>query len=109
MKQAQASNRRVFMMKLVCGPSALAAAAPALSAEKLTEADPYAKSMGFKLDTTQVDAKRFPRHTPEQKCSACQLFSGGSEDWGPCSFFGGRLVYKDGWCRNFKVRKPGAA
>jgi hypothetical protein len=108
------SNRRVFMMRVIGAGSALAAghalAADPVSTEKLTETDSYAKSMGFRLDTAKVDAAKYPRHTAEQKCSSCQLFSGKEGDeWGPCSFFGGRLVNKGGWCRNFKVRKPGAA
>ncbi len=103
------SGRRVFVLHLVGVTSALAAgravATGPVSTEKLTEADAYARSMGFRLDTTKVDKKRFPRHTPEQKCSTCQLYSGApNADWGPCSFFGGRLVHKDGWCRNFKVK-----
>ncbi len=109
-------RRRVFILQVLCSGSALAAGAahaadPApVSNEKLTETDPYAKSMGFRIDTTKVDAARYPRHTAEQKCSVCQLFSGATgAEWGPCSFFGGRQVNKDGWCRNFKVRKAGAA
>lgn len=104
------SNRRVFILRVACGTSALAVgqafAADPVSDEKLTETDAYAKSMGFRVDTTKVDQKRFPRHTVEQKCSSCQLFSGApGAEWGPCSFFGGRQVNKDGWCRNFKVKK----
>jgi hypothetical protein len=104
------SNRRIFILHLACGTSALATgaamAADPVSTEKLTEADAYAKSMGFRLDTTKVDAKKYPRHTAEQKCSTCQLFSGApGAEWGPCSFFGGRLVNKEGWCRNFKAKK----
>lgn len=104
------TNRRVFMLRVACGTSVMAAghalAADPVSTEKLTETDAYAKSMGFRLDTTKVDAKRFPRHAPDQKCSNCQLYSGATAaEWGPCSFFGGRLVSKDGWCRNFKVKK----
>jgi High potential iron-sulfur protein len=102
-------NRRVFMMRVAGVTTTLAAghalAADPVSTEKLTETDAYAKSMGFKLDTTKADAAKYPRHTNEQRCGVCQLFSGKEgEEWGPCSFFGGRLVNKGGWCRNFKVR-----
>lgn len=104
------NHRRVFMLRVACGATALAAgqamAADPVSTEKLTEGDAYAKSMGFRLDTTKVDKAKFPRHAPDQKCSTCQLYSGApGAEWGPCSFFGGRLVNKDGWCRNFKVKK----
>jgi hypothetical protein len=99
------------MLKVVAGTCALAAGQ--LMAEeqkeakgKLTEEDAYARSMGFKLDTTQVDQKRYPRHTVEQQCSKCQLFKGNPGDpEGPCSFFGHRIVPATGWCRNFKEQK----
>jgi len=104
------NSRRVFILRLACGTSALAATqafgADPVSNETLTETDAYAKSMGFRLDTTKVDPVKYARHTVEQKCSTCQLYSGapGAES-GPCSFFGGRWVDKDGWCRNFKIKK----
>jgi High potential iron-sulfur protein len=105
-------NRRTFMLQVVAGTSALVAlpARPEEEPVKLTEADPYAHSMGFRTDTAQVDQAKFPRHDVSQHCSECQLFSGKpGEPIGPCSFYGGRLVPINGWCRNFKVRKPKAA
>jgi High potential iron-sulfur protein len=101
-------NRRSFVLKVIAGAGAMAAAAPAgAEEEKVTEADPYAKSMGFKLDTKNVDAARYPRHdAATQQCNKCQLYSGKPGDaWGPCSFYGGRLVSPNGWCRNFKALK----
>lgn len=101
-------NRRTFMLHLVAGSAALALSRVSLAEEKkgiLTEDDAYAKSMGFRLDTTQVDKAKYPKHAPDQKCSTCQLFSGGpGEELGPCSFFGKRLVPVNGWCRNFKPK-----
>lgn len=108
-------NRRVFMMQVVTGASALAAANvmaqdKPVSTVKLTEDDKYAKSMGFRYDTTKVDQAKYPRHdAATQQCSKCQLYSGKEgEEWGPCSFFGHRLVNHNGWCRNFKVIKAKA-
>jgi High potential iron-sulfur protein len=102
------TNRRVFMMRVAAG-SAVLAGAPAVHAqapEKLTEADPYAKSMGFKYDTSKVDKARYPRHDVSQQCSKCQLWDGkpGAE-WAACSFFGDRHTPTNGWCKNFKVVK----
>lgn len=105
-------SRRVFILQVVAG-SAAGAGLPAFAQEKkvstvrLTEADPYAKSMGFKLDTNTVDKARYPRHdAATQNCAKCQLYSGkDGDEVGPCSFYGGRLVPPGGWCRNFKVRK----
>jgi High potential iron-sulfur protein len=106
-------NRRIFMLQVVAGASAVVAStnAPAQkSTDKLTETDPYAKSMGFKLDTNNVDKARYPRHdAATQQCSKCQLFSGkAGEPDGPCSFYGGRIVPVAGWCRNFKPPKAAA-
>lgn len=108
-------TRRIFMLQVAAGTSALAcgelmAQEKAISTVKLTEEDGYAKSMGFRYDTTKVDQVKFPRHdAATQQCSKCQLFSGKEgEEWGPCSFFGGRLVNHNGWCRNFKVKKAAA-
>ena len=102
------STRRTFMLKAASATAALVT--PMLGVaeeERVTESDPYARSMGFKLDTAQVDKAKYPRHDPAtQQCSKCQLYSGKPGDaLGPCSFYGGRLVSPNGWCRNFKAIK----
>jgi hypothetical protein len=99
-------SRRKFMLKVVAGTSALAMTPLHAASEKVTESDPYAKSMGFRLDTNQVDKAKYPRHdAATQQCSKCQLYSGGPNDeFGQCSFFK-RTVPPTGWCKNFKVRK----
>jgi hypothetical protein len=102
------SNRRVFMRRVVAGSTVLATAhsVRAQAPEKLAETDPYAKSMGFKHDTTKVDQARYPRHTAEQMCSKCQLWDGKpGADFAACSFFGDRHTPANGWCKNFKVVK----
>jgi hypothetical protein len=104
-------NRRTFTWCAIAGTAVLAAT-PARAAdetEMVTEADPYARSMGFRIDTAKVDKVKFPRHDVSQHCSECQLYSGKPGDaTGPCSFYGGRLVPNNGWCRNFKVKKAKA-
>jgi hypothetical protein len=106
----QHCNRRVFTLRVVAGTSVLGTGSLlAQTKGPVTEDDPYAKSMGFRLNTANVDQVKYPRHEVTQKCSACQLFSGKEgEPTGPCSFYGGRIVPIDGWCRNFKVRKAQA-
>ena len=104
-------DRRTFILQ-AAGATALAATGLNANAEKpkLVESDPYPKSIGFRLETENVDQKKYPRHTVEQRRSKCQLFSGKPDDpFGPCSFYGGGLVPTNGWCRNFKVKKPKAA
>jgi hypothetical protein len=100
-------NRRIFMLQVMAGGSMATAGTLARAEDEMAESDPYARSMGFRLDTTKVDQARYPRHDPAtQQCSKCQLFSGKPGDpKGPCSFFGGRLVSPGGWCRNFKALK----
>jgi hypothetical protein len=105
----QFRNRRVFVLHMLAGSTSLSA--PALlhaeaSAEAVKETDPYPRSMGFRLNTANVDQAKFPRHETTQKCSECQLFTApkAGEPLGTCSFFK-RMVPPDGWCRNFKPRK----
>ena len=76
------SNRRVFMMTLAAGTSALASSA-ALAQAKLDEKDPQAVALGYVADTTKADTKKFPKHSNDQKCSNCQLFQGKADrrDW----------------------------
>jgi hypothetical protein len=108
----QGHNRRVFMLHAVAGTSALALPAGVLAepaTEPVKETDAYPKSMGFRINTANVDKVKFPRHEVAQKCTECQLFTAptGAEKLGTCSFFK-RLVPPDGWCRNFKPRKAAA-
>lgn len=101
-------NRRDFIIRVAAGTAALAVVGNVAAEEKkgiLPADDAYAKAMGFVLNTENVDQAKYPKHTAEQRCSECQLFSGEpGEALGPCSFFGGRLVPVDGWCRNFKPK-----
>ena len=103
------SPRRVFLLQAIAGITALGAQGHAQAqADAVKETDAYPKSMGFRLNTANVDQAKFPRHELSQKCSECQLFSGkAGEATGTCSFFK-RVVPIDGWCRNFKPRKAGA-
>ena len=87
--------------RLSAADKRMKAAAPG---EKLSEADSYPKSMGFKLESKNVDKTRYPRHTTEQYCSRCQLYEGSATE-GECSFYGGRIVPAAGWCKNFKLNK----
>ena len=92
------SNRRVFIMSLVAGPSVLAATTARAQA-MLSETDPQAVALGYKADTTKVDKKKFPKHEASQTCANCQLYQGKPADAaGPCPLFAGKNVAKNGWC-----------
>jgi hypothetical protein len=92
------TNRRVFMMTLAAGSSVLAATAARAQA-KLDEKDAQAMALGYVADTTKADAKKFPKHSNDQKCTNCQLFQGKPTDAaGGCPLFPGKQVAGSGWC-----------
>jgi len=71
------------------------AAAPA----KLDPNDPTAKALGYVVDTTKVDDKKFAAHKAEQKCTNCVQFQGKATDAaGGCNIFPGKQVEGNGWC-----------
>ena len=94
------TNRRVFMMTLAAGTSALATAAMAQA--KLDEKDPTAAALGYVADSTKADKKKYPKHEVAQTCANCQLFQGkaGAAD-GPCPLFPGKTVAAKGWCASW--------
>jgi hypothetical protein len=106
----EANLRRTFFLKILAGSALIGAGAtPARAAEKLSPTDAYARSMGYRLNTEEVDQAKYPRHTAEQSCQSCQLWNGGDKDLGNCSFFDGAITPKKGWCKNFKVKKATAS
>jgi hypothetical protein len=66
---------------------------------------PQAAALGFQLDTTKVDPKKFPKHAATQKCGTCALFQGkvGSAAGG-CPLFQGKQVAGNGWCSAYAKR-----
>ncbi len=88
-------NRRIFLFA-----AAGAALAPSARAQtKLAVNDPQAVSLGYVLDATKADAKKFPKYAAGEHCGDCALFQGKPGDaWGPCPIYGGKLVANQGWC-----------
>lgn len=106
------NTRRNFLFNL-----ALTAGTPALLCSRafaqetpppgiiLTESDPVATALGYKEDTTKVDAQKYPMHKAEQRCDGCALYTGKpGEPSGPCSAFGNKLVTANGWCAAFALK-----
>ena len=94
------TTRRQFVLTAVPAV-ALALGARAASAQpaKLEESDPSAVALGYKMDATKVDAKKFTTYAAGNMCSNCQFYSGKAGDAsGPCAAFGGKLVMAKGWC-----------
>lgn len=103
------TNRRVFMLQVAAGSSVIAASQvmAQAAAPMVNEKDPQAAGLAYAADTTKVDAKKYPKHTAEQKCSNCQLYAGKpKEAAGPCPLFAGKQVAANGWCSAW-VKKAG--
>jgi hypothetical protein len=93
------ANRRTFLLQVAAAGSALAATQAQAQAAKVDEKDPQAQGLGYVHDTTKADAKKFPKHTNDQKCANCALFQGKAADaWAGCPLFGTKQVAGNGWC-----------
>jgi hypothetical protein len=106
-KREQTINRRNFLkMSLKAGGGALALSAIPIhlvAAEEVTESEPLAQAMGYKMDASAVDTAKFPKRAGEaganQFCNNCALYAGKAEDeLAPCSIFQNRPVRGAGWC-----------
>jgi hypothetical protein len=94
-------NRRTFMLQIVATGAVLSASQAMAqgAAPKVDEADAQAVALGYKQDTTKVDAKKYPNHAASQDCASCQLFQGKpKESAGGCPLFAGKQVVAIGWC-----------
>ncbi len=107
MKKDKAMDRRGFLirgMKAGGGMLALSTIPIQLLADDMvSEDEPLAQAMGYKLDATTVDTARFPNRAGDdgatQFCYNCALFAGEVDDEvAPCSIFQNRLVTGKGWC-----------
>jgi hypothetical protein len=101
------TTRRVFMMQVAVSSSAALAAAHANAAvKKIEENEPKAMSLGYRHNTAQVDAKRFPKHKASEQCSGCMAWLGKPTDaWAECDLLADRMVSNTGWCSSFVKTK----
>ena len=104
-------GRRRMLGFLAAGAMTLPASllpgqARAAEAGQLQESDPTARALGYKKDTTQVDAARFPQHKPTQICGSCRYYQGkASSAEGPCTLFAGKgNVQSKGWCAAYAAK-----
>ena len=103
------TSRRQF---LAIGVTAVAAAAiiPRVAQAQgalpqLDEADPTAAALGYKHDSSKIDAAKYPNHKPAQVCANCKLATGADADaWRPCSIFPGKTVNAKGWCAAYAAK-----
>lgn len=99
-------NRRAFLATTVrsLGGISILAVGQAQAQSMVAETDPQAAALGYKANTAQVDQKKFPKHTAEQKCANCQLYQSKSANDGGCSIFPGKLVAAAAWCSAYQKK-----
>lgn len=101
------ANRRSFIVQLSLGSTALLAGNAFAQGALLAETDAQAVALGYKSDTTKVEAKKYPKHAAAQNCKGCQLYQGKAADAaGGCPLFAGKQVSGNGWCSAW-VKKNG--
>jgi hypothetical protein len=100
-------TRRRFVGSTLGGVAVAIIPLAARAAPHVAEDDETAVALGYRHDTRQVDAAKFPKHKPEQRCVNCSLFQGAATDeWGGCAMFGRKHVAAAGWC-NVWAKMPG--
>lgn len=72
----------------------------------LAETDPQAAALGYRIDSRQVDVKKYANYRLGQDCGLCVQFDGKKgEAFGPCKIFPGKAVSAKGWCAAFQPKK----
>jgi hypothetical protein len=97
-----APARRVFALQAVACAGALCGL-DARAQAKVDESDENAAALGYKHDTSKVDAAKYPQHKADQKCLNCQFWQGAKTDaWAGCAMFGRKQIAANGWCVAWK-------
>ncbi|MDE2271994.1 MAG: high-potential iron-sulfur protein [Xanthomonadaceae bacterium] len=98
-------SRRQFMKTAVVATAAVMAGGTIrklFAAEPhLTDADPTAKAMDYVDDAT---TSKNSLYKPGSVCANCQLYTGGSNGYGNCQLFPGKLVSSKGWCTSYTAK-----
>lgn len=93
------TNRREFIVQISLGSTVLLAGNAMAAAAMVAETDAQAVALGYKADTTKVDAKKYPNHVATQQCSNCALYQGKAADAAAgCPLFPAKQVAGKGWC-----------
>ncbi|HSE11943.1 MAG TPA: high-potential iron-sulfur protein [Rudaea sp.] len=97
---------RLIAGTLVCAGTARLGLLPAAEElPHLTDANPAAASLDYTEDTRTVDARKFPKHTPEQRCANCKFFQAASgTQYAPCRLYPGNAVNENGWCAGYAAK-----
>ncbi len=97
------TKRRRFIKLSVTGLAAAPFAnalfnGSARAAEMVSESDPMAVALKYKMDATKAPERK----DPTAFCSNCNFYTGKAGDAnGPCTLFGGKLVTAKGWCASW--------
>jgi High potential iron-sulfur protein len=98
------TSRRTFIIHAVSSSAVAAAGALSINTAfaqntAVSEADPQAAGLGYKIDATKVDKVKFPKYAAGQNCKNCQLYQGkGNDKSGGCPLFGAKQVAATAWC-----------
>ena len=107
MNKDNAIDRRGFLkMGMKAGAGMLAFSTipiQLMAGDNVTEEEPLAQAMGYKLDAATVDTAKFPKRAGDagatQFCNNCALYAGEADaEFAPCSIFQNRPVAGIGWC-----------
>jgi anaerobic selenocysteine-containing dehydrogenase len=99
------SRRQMLFLAL-----ATASAGPALAdapPPKVNEKDSLAVALGYVSDAKHVDTKASPQYQAGSTCSGCSWYQGKAGDpaGGACTFFPGKNVDANGWCRMWNKKQ----
>jgi hypothetical protein len=90
------SRRHLLLLALASGGAWADTPPP-----KVNEKDPVAVALGYVSDVKHLDAKAAPTYKAGSTCSGCSWYQGKAGDpaGGACTFFPGKHVDANGWCR----------
>ena len=106
------SSRRDLLKAAVAGAVGLTTMRFAWAADDkalphLTDSNPAAASLEYTEDTNNVDARKFPKHSAEQRCANCKYFEIAAATGGPyapCRLYPGNAVNVNGWCAGYVAK-----
>jgi len=99
------SRRQMLFLTLFAGAAGSALAADAQP--KVNEKDSVAAALGYVSDANRVDTKASSTYQAGSTCSNCSWYQGKAADpaGGPCTFFPGKNVDANGWCRMWNKKQ----
>jgi len=101
------SRRQVLFLTLFAGSALAGEPQAGAPLPKVNEKDSMAAALGYVSDAKRVDTKANPTYKAGSTCSNCSWYQGKAGDTagGPCSFFPGKNVDVNGWCRMWNKKQ----